>query len=287
VIPGPALAAKLAGVPHVWHVRDSFLEFRSLWRFYRKYITGLSDRVVTVSGAIAEQFAAAPNVRIIHNGLAPDEYAVADPDLGGQFRKTHGIDANAVIVGCVGRIKFIRKGQEILVQAAALLKERGIEAKYLIVGSAAVGNEEHLTNLKEMIVKLNLTNDVILAGELSEVRPAYAAMDIFVLPSAQPEPFGGVVLEAMGMALPIVATAIGGTIDQVKDRETGFLVPPRDPAALAEKLALFIKDPALRRKYGMAGRDRLRECFSLERLLNQLTALYEEVLSERHVAARS
>jgi glycosyltransferase involved in cell wall biosynthesis len=70
--------------------------------------------------------------------------------------------------------------------------------------------------------------EVVLTGELADPKPAYAAMDVFVLPSAQPEPFGGVVLEAMAMRRPVVATAIGGSVDQVVDGETGFLVPPGD-----------------------------------------------------------
>src|SRR5262249_18912916 len=157
-----------------------------------------------------------------------------------------------LVVGCVGRIKFVRKGQEVLVQAAALLKERGLDAKYLIVGTTASGNEEHLTRLQQLIHDLGLVNDVVLTSELADPKPAYAPMDMFVLPSAQPEPFGGVVLEAMAMHLPVIATAIGGSLDQVVDGETGFLVPPANSQALAEKLEVLMRDPALRKRMGVA-----------------------------------
>ena len=277
VMPAPALAAKLAGVPHLWHVRDSFLEFRSLWNLYRRYITSFSERVITVSNPIAAQFDGAANVVVIHNGMPLDEFSDDDAAAGIRFRQDHKL-GHGPVVGCVGRIKFVRKGQENLLQAAAVLKQRGLLAKYLIIGSPSPGSEDHLPRFQQMIQDLNLQNDVVLTGELTDVRPAYAAMDIFVLPSAQPEPFGGVVLEAMAMRRPVIATAIGGSLDQVEDGETGFLVPPANPEALAEKLALLLKDSCLRQEMGEAGRKRLQQCFSIDQMLDKVEGLYRNAL---------
>ena len=79
-------------------------------------------------------------------------------------------------------------------------------------------------------------------------------MDLFVLPSAQPEPFGGVVMEAMGMGLPVIATQIGGSLEQVADGVTGYLVPPSDPLALADRLEPLLRNADLRAAMGNAGR---------------------------------
>jgi glycosyltransferase involved in cell wall biosynthesis len=126
-----------------------------------------------------------------------------------------------------------------------------------------------------------LAGETVLTGEMADVKPAYAAMDIFVLPSSQPEPFGGVVLEAMGMGLPVVATAIGGSVDQVEERRTGFLVPPADPEAMAERLGLLARDAALRRKMGEAGRERLEKRFGLDEMVDRLVEVYSGILRDK------
>jgi glycosyltransferase involved in cell wall biosynthesis len=280
VIASPALGAWLAGVPHVWHIRDSFLEFQRVWPVYSRYILGFSRRVFAVSRAIADQFPESDKVVVVHDGFPRDEFAPPDPKSVDLFRARFGL-AGRPVVGCVGRIKLVRKGQEHLVEAAALLKRRGVEAKYLVVGSPSPGSEPHLDVLRARIVELGLERDVVFTGELADPRPAYAAMDVFVLPSAQPEPFGGVVLEAMSMGLPVVGTAIGGTREQVLDGVTGFLVPPADPAALADRLEKLLGDAALRAAMGRRGQERVEELFSLDRHAEQVLELYAEILAGR------
>jgi glycosyltransferase involved in cell wall biosynthesis len=277
VMPAPALAAKLARRPHVWHIRDSFHEFRSLWPLYRRYITALSSRVICVSNPIAGQFPNGANITVIHNGVPLEEFPVRADELRARFREKFRL-GDALVVGCVGRIKFVRKGQEVLMRAAALLKQRGLVAKYVIVGTTSPGNEGHLSRLQQLIGELGLTADVLLTGELADPRPAYAAMDVFVLPSAQPEPFGGVVLEAMAMQLPVIATAVGGSLDQVVDGKTGFLVPPANAEALAEKLEVLIRDSAARQQMGKAARIRLETCFSITRMVEKIKAVYEQAI---------
>jgi glycosyltransferase involved in cell wall biosynthesis len=277
VMPAPALAAKLKGLPHVWHIRDSFQEFKALWSGYRRYVTGLSSRVICVSNAIAAQFPGASNITVIHNGVPLDEFPADSDELRRRFREKYRL-GNSLVVGCVGRIKFVRKGQEVLVRAAALLKQRGFTAIYLIVGTTSPGNEEHMTRLQQLIQDLGLSGEIVLTGELADPKPAYAAMDVFVLPSVQPEPFGGVVLEAMAMRRPVVATAVGGSVDQVVNGETGFLVPPGDAGVLAEKLETLLREGQARKRMGDAGRERLERCFSIEQMLKGIECVYDGAL---------
>ena len=273
---GPA--ARLAGVPNVWHVRDWFQEFSFFWKAYSRYMHVFSDRIVAVSRPIAEQFPGSFGVTVVHDGFELEEFALADPDAGAKFRAAYALGP-APVVGCVGRIKLVRKGQEVLLRAAALLKTRGVRAKWLIVGAPLPGNESHLDALHEIVREAGLGEDVIFTGELPDPRPAYAAMDIFVLPSAQPEPFGGVVMEAMCVALPVIATNIGGSIQQVVKGETGYLIPPGDPAALAEKLELLLGDAPLRARLGEAGRRRIAERFTLNGMVEETVRVYEECLT--------
>ena len=277
VILSPGLAARLAGVPHVWHIRDWFQEFAGFWRFYEKWMRAFATRIIAVSGPIAGQFSDQAKVCVINNGFDLAEFALGDPGVGAAFREKHGLGAGPV-VGCVGRIKLQRKGQEVFLKAAGLLKARGVSAKWLVVGAPFPGNESHLEALHDIVREHGLLADVVFTGELKDPRPAYAAMSIFVLPSAQPEPFGGVVMEAMGSGLPVIATKIGGSIEQVADGQSGYLVPPNDPAVLADKLELLLRDEALRKAFGEAGRRRMAERFTLKGMVEKIVGVYDECL---------
>jgi glycosyltransferase involved in cell wall biosynthesis len=199
------------------------------------------------------------------------------------FRKQFQLGADELVVGCVGRIKMVRKGQEILVQATALLKKRGVHFKALIVGAPAPipGNEIHLIRLKEMAAELDITDRVVFSGELNDTRPAYAAMDILTLTSVQPEPFGGVVMEGMCMGLPVIATNVGGSPDQVVEGVTGLLVPPGDPEALAAAIEKLACDAGLRQNMGRAAVERIRTEFSLTDMAAKMQRIYEEAITAR------
>ena len=272
-----APAAFLAARPHVWHVRDWFQEFVKYWRIYEPMMRRFSRCIITVSEPVAAQFSDRKKVRVIHNGFDPAEFALTDSAAGARFRAQYDL-GDGLVVGCVGRIKLLRKGQEVLLRAAALLAKRGIRAKFLIVGAPYPGNESHLADLRKIVRASGLDGDVVFTGELADARPAYAAMDIVALPSAQPEPFGGVVMEAMSMGLPVIATGIGGSIEQVIDGETGYLVQPGDPAALAERLERLLGNEVLRRSFGDAGRRRVVEKFSVERMTGEIVRVYRECL---------
>ena len=281
VILSSGLAAKFAGVPHVWHMRESFREGQLWpWQIYSIYIRMVSDKIVAVSNATAVQFSNRGKVIVIHNGFSLDEFAVG-PNLRTEFRQQFGIGEKDLVTGCVGRIKWGRKGQEHLIQAAHLLKTRGVIAKFLVVGSPFPGNEVHLERLKQLARDLNIEDKIIFTGELTDAKPAYASMNIFVLPSAYPEPFGGVVMEAMSMGLPAIATNLGGSLDQVVQGVTGFLVPPADPPALAAKIELLARDPELRRRMGVAGRERIAAHFGLPEMVTKIETVYESLLSEQ------
>jgi glycosyltransferase involved in cell wall biosynthesis len=108
----------------------------------------------------------------------------------------------------------------------------------------------------------------------------YAAMDIFILPSAQPEPFGGVVMEAMSLGLPAIGTAIGGTIEQIADGETGILVPPADPDAIAHAISKIASDHALCVRMGVEARQRVLDRFSLNGMVAAVEQTYRSCLRE-------
>ena len=277
VIPSGALAARLAGVPHIWHIREWFQEFRGLWQPYSRYITRNSHRVIAISEAMAQQFGERRKVVVLHNGIALDEFAVPAAEYASEFRTRWDLGA-AFVVGCIGRIKLVRKGQEVLVQAMAQLVRTRPDVRCVIVGSVYPGNETHLEELQRMVNDLKLSRHVIFTGEIADPRSVYPALNALVLPSVQPEPLGGVVMEAMAMGVPVVATNIGGPLEMIVDGETGFLVPPGDSAALADRLLRLIDDPTLGQRFAGAATRRLIEGFALADKVRSIERIYTEAV---------
>jgi len=279
VMVSPALAAWLAGVPHIWHIREWFQEFHQIWFAFSWYIRMFSWKVIAISNAVAGQFERRNKVVIIHDAFSLAEESTPANNLRENFRARHALGED-FIVGCVGRIKFVRKGQEVLVKAIAILKQRGRLIKALIVGAPFPANEEHLTRLKRMVEELGIENQVVFTGEMADPRPAYKAMDILAMTSVQPEPFGGVVSEAMSLGLPVIATNIGGSLDQVVDGVTGFLVPPANPEALAKAIETLMKNPELRQQMGAAAVERLHKNFSLAEMTKKIERIFDETLEQ-------
>lgn len=276
VIPVPALATRLLRVPHVWHLRETYVGFAVFWRWYRRYLCWGSDRVVAVSSPIAEQLSAAAEVRVIHNGLPLSEVQPVPRERTEAFRARYGL-GDARLVGLVGRIKYVRKGQEFFVDAVAALKSRFSDVRFLLVGSPFPGNEQHLERLRERMLDCDVADVMVYTGDIEDIKAVYAALDVSVLASALPEPFGGVVIESMAFGVPVVGTAIGGTLEQVVDGETGWLVPPGDAGALARAIASILEDDDRRDHMARAARKRFEMHFEFERFYAAITALYQEV----------
>jgi glycosyltransferase involved in cell wall biosynthesis len=280
VMPTPAIAALLTGRRHIWHVRELLNEFGWMWKPYQRYVYLLSSAIVAISHCTRDQFdrELLGKVRVIYDGL-DDKAAIANPARVQAFRAP--FPAEAKLIGVVGRIKWHRKGQEVLVRAAALLRHQHPEAHYLIVGSTAPGNENHEIRLRELIVECGLENNVLLTGDCHDPASAFAALDIAVAPSIQPEPFGCVVIEAMAAGTPVVGSLCGGISEQIIDGESGLLFTPGDPEALAEALHILLEAPELCERFASEGRRRVRENFSLESTYRAMAVLLSDSVHSR------
>ena len=281
VIVTSGLAARLSGRPHMLHVREHYDEFKAFWPWYRRLHLAMSDRILCVSGSVARQFPASPKVVVRHNGFPLSEFAPPEPARVDAFRDRIAARPGQVLIGLPGRIKIKRKGQETFIEAAARLCPTHPDARFLIIGEVFKGNESHREILEARVRELGLADRILFTGECQDMPAAYAALDIVVMASGQPEPFGGVVIEAMAMGKPVVGTHIGGTPEQIEDGATGILVPPDDPAAMAAALDRLLGDPALRAAMGRAGRERFEKRFEFEPFFREMLAIYKDVAKRR------
>jgi len=167
-----------------------------------------------------------------------------------------------------------QKGIDTLVTAAGLVPE----AKFLVVGD---GPER--TALEAQAESLGISSRVSFLGHRRDVPALLASADVFALPSL----FEGLplsVLEAMAAAKPVVASRIGGTDEAVVDGVTGILVPPSDPAALAQAIRTVLADPQLAARMGGAGRARVHEAFTAQAMARGVEAVYDELLALPRIA---
>lgn len=269
---GGAAVARVAGVPHVWHVREIYTGFERWWPAYRRLLV-TADALPCVSYATCAQFEGAAKASVLPDGLAIDPWR-ADPATA---RRAVGVPADATVVAVLGRISGW-KGQDVLVRAlgqAALAGRDEVVA--LVAGEPWRGEERHLRELHEIAGRLGIGSRVVHAGFRADVENVYGAADIVVVPSKQPDPFPNAALEAAAAGCCVVASAHGGLPEMLRDGETGVLVAPDDPMALAAAIAALADDPARREALGAAAHDDVRSRFSTARMLDSVQALYDRL----------
>jgi len=265
-------AAGLPPVPLVAHVRQEIEPPKV--RQYELDKVGLvfpvSRRIqhsLEVGGVLPER------LQVLYSGVDLSRIP-AQPD-GQAIRHRFGIAAEALVFGTVANL-FARKGYEVMLRALPLILKSLPAVHYLIVGS---GDAAYEARLRRLVRDLGLENHVHFAGFQESVFPCLAAMDVYVHPALM-EGFGIAVLEAMVLRKPVVATTTGGLPEIVQDGETGLLVPPGDPDALAKVVSLLLRDAAQRLALGEAGRVRVATCFTMDAMMGRLTSGYGALLGQ-------
>ncbi len=270
---GGAAAARIAGVPHVWHTREIYAGFERWWPAYRRLLL-TADAIPCVSAATAVQFDAAPQVSVLHDGLALPVERVPRRAA----RAALGLPQDAWVVAVLGRISGW-KGQDVLVRALgqpALVGRPDVVA--LVAGEPWRGEERHLRGLHEVAAQLGVGARVHHVGFREDVAAVYGAADVVAVPSKQPDPFPNAALEAAAAGCCVVASAHGGLPELLRDGETGVLVPPGDPVALAEALAALHDDPERVARLGAAAAADVGTRLTPERMLAEVQALYDALL---------
>ena len=276
-----ALAARLAGVPHVWHVHEITTRPRWFARLMAQCVGRLSQRAVFVSAATRDHLCAlSPRVRskavVIHNGI---DTARALDGQRGVLRRECGWMESHCIVGMVGRINWW-KGQGVLLDCAARLLPADANLRFLMVGGTFDGDNRVRDALLAAVAQQGLGGRVVLQDFREDVGNVLADIDIFVLPSTEPDPFPTVVLEAMAAGKPVVAFGHGGVCEMVEDGVSGILCRPGSTDAMAGAIARLAAAPGLRAQMGRVGRDRLQRLFTRDVFIDRFAALYAELAAE-------
>ncbi|WP_019139661.1 glycosyltransferase family 4 protein [Noviherbaspirillum massiliense] len=232
---------------------------------------GRAQRIIAVSDAVRRFLVdcgyPGELLRTVHHGV-PD-YA-AQPHLPREALRASLKLNGAPVLAMVARFEPA-KGHDIALRALAGLKVR----QWNLVLAGAL-DTRWAEEMKLLAAQLGIEERVRFAGHRDDVASIYASADILLAPSRR-EALSLTLLEAAAFGLPIVAADVGGIGEAVADGETGLLVPPEDPAALAEAIGRLLDDADLRRRMGKAGRERYEKRFSLESMVRGTCAVYREV----------
>ena len=267
-----AAVSTLSAVPCITSVRNV-----DLWKKPRHHLASSAAhkkarRVVFNSTTVRDRTIAREGIplsktSVIHNGV---------PDAAAGWRAPSNDDslfeAGHPTAVCVASLRP-KKGHVHLIDAFALVAARLPDARLILLGEGPLENE-----LRARVTHRGLDHAVYFGGYRPDAADLVGRSDLFVLSSLE-EGMPNALLEAMSAGVPGVATDVGGVGEIITDGNEGYLVPPRQPALMADRLVRLLADPALRGRMGAAARLRYESSFTLDRMIRRYEALYDEVLS--------
>jgi glycosyltransferase involved in cell wall biosynthesis len=282
-----AAAARRQRVPVVWMVREVLGPNPYVRAWHAGFISSRARRVVAISQAVRACFPAAlaERVSVVYNAVDLAEFDLDLLHAAQDVRRELGLDPRARVVIAIGSVQR-PKGHWLLLDALARLQDAqlvlvagGVPATYAHTwrGRTKRALGRPLDNLDALLRdarRRGLIERICVTGFRRDVARLLAAADVLVFPSLQPEGFGRPIIEAMAMARPVVATRVGPSAELLGP-EAGRLVPP-DAQALAAALDELLRSAATRARLGAAGRRRVEACFSLERQVAAMQAIYRE-----------
>ncbi len=274
--------ARLSGVPLTLASRRSLGYFKDT-SYLKQPLENLVNRLTHVvlvnskavkADVLAREKIDPEKIRLIYNGVDIGMFQEMEVDTL-NLKQELGIPEDSIIIGVVANLIHY-KGHRGIIEAARIIKPQEPRAKFVLVGrDGGIKNE-----LDVMIDMYELGDTIFFTGDRTDVPRLMHLFDIAALTSHE-EGFSNVILEAMASGTPLVATAVGGNPEAVVNEETGLLVPPRSPEELADALLRLLKNPEMRNHMGTKGLERVREYFSMERLIENMESLYLELLEKQ------
>lgn len=277
------LAARLARVPLIWHIRDRISEDYLPPRvvsLFQRLCRVLPTAIVANSRATAVTLNLKPRrpaLFVVHDGtiLTPP---APRPE-----------PSSSPIIGLIGRISPW-KGQDVFLQAAAILRPRYPGVTFRIIGKPLFNEVEWDAGLRRLTTELDLDHSVDFVGFREDIPAEIASLTVLVHASVRAEPFGQVIIEGMAARVPVVATNGGGVPEIVAHGVTGLLVPMGDPGAMAAAIDSLLADPARALRIAERGRLEVERRFSIDKTAREMEQVFTKIAALHpvpHAAADS
>ncbi len=246
-------------------------------RFHRRTLAHAS-RVIAVSEATAtclRSQSLMPNekIAVIRNGIDVERFTKARE--GSEYRATLGVPDDCQLIGTIGELRRLKRHED-FVRAAAIVARDNPSAYFVLAGSPASSDGVSLEALERRVNEFGLTERFRFLGWLGDSAALLGALDVFVSAS-ETESFGLVIAEAMASGAAVVSTATEGAREVVSEGETGLLVPIGAVDEMANAITSLLRDAERRRAFAQRGVTRVKELFSLDRMVDETERLYESL----------
>lgn len=246
--------------------RHSFLHLSGIkYRFMADYFIAISQKIKDV---LMDDGIAAGRIFVIHSGIDPRRFSGQRPD---HLRSEFNLAADEKVVINVAHLAG-HKGQKHLVRAIPVVLEKIPNVRFFIIGTG-----ELMGDLKGLAASLGLGRHLTFTGFREDVGAFYNLADLFVMSSVQ-EGLGTAVLDALAVAKPVVATRSGGIPEIISDGETGRLVEPASPTALAKGIIELLTHADLARKMAIRGQEMVQQRFSIDTMVEEYRQVYQHIL---------
>jgi glycosyltransferase involved in cell wall biosynthesis len=276
--------ARLMAPVVIASIRDRSPYLTPMQKRVQRYACQFADRILVNADAVRdwlvdEEGYDPTNIVVIRNGV--DLTRFAGPPAGDRLRHELGLPAAARLVVVASRLTRL-KGIEYFLEAAAALKPRYPDVRFLVVGETSPPDPAYLQHLERLAELLGVAERLVFTGRRSDIPAVLGAADVAVMPSLN-EALSNVVLESMAAGAPIVATRVGGTPEALTDGVTGLLVPPGNAGAIAAAVSRLLDDRTLACRLGCAARERIADRFSVDRMVRATEDLYAELLTRKQL----
>ena len=241
------------------------------------------DEIICVSNAVRKSLnmqGLGENVTTIYNGIDPYEFVGRIKKKAESVRSEFGVYGSTPLIGMIGNFREW-KGQRVVIESIAIIKDKYPDMVCLFVGDVAATSAldiKYFQEIKEEISILHLDKNIIITGYRNDVPDLMNACKIIVHSSIEPEPFGRVIIEAMLLKKPVIATEQGGPNEIIDDGVSGYLISPGDAGILAEKIDFLLQHPEIGNELGENAFFRVAEKFSIEIFSKSINKLYGDVL---------
>jgi len=273
--------ARLVAPVTIASIRDRAPYLTTMQKRVQRYACQFADCILVNADAVKDWLIGegydASKIAVIRNGV--DLSRFDDPPPSGRLRSELGLAEQTPLVGVVSRLTRL-KGLEHFLEAAAIVRSRLPNVRFLVVGETSPMDRGYLRELREYAERCGVAREVTFTGLRHDVPAVLSSLDVSVMPSLN-EALSNVVLESMAAGAPTVATRVGGTPEAIDDGVTGVLVPPASSSALADAIVHLLNDTALAAHLGHAARARIADHFSVRRMVRSTEDLYVELLERK------
>lgn len=277
--------AKKRNLTHIWHVHEIIESPKAVVKIFKNALLSKANSIIIYNSQATKEFWNKGNAAldkksvVVLNGLDASEIQLTEQEALSIKEKTVRAKKNEIVIALVGRISRW-KGQQLLLDAFHALTSKHKNIRLLFVGSTPPNQEIFLDNLVQKIKEYGLSEQVTVLPFQDEIAKIWEVIDIAVVPSTEPEPFGLVALEAMLASKPVVGANHGGLKEIIVTNQTGILFEPNNVNALVHSLEELIVHKERRIQMGTMGFQRAVTVFSIENYVSQIEQICLDKIAE-------